>query len=53
MCFVQFYFLTENGRFCKGYSPWMEAVLVNIQNGIIFRIFDLFLSGFLHTITVM
>ena len=53
MYFVQFYFLTQTDAFAKGYSPSMEAIFLNIQNGLIFRIFDLFLSGFLHRITVM
>ena len=42
VCFVQFNFLTQNGRFCKGYSPWMEAHFANIENGLTFGIFDLF-----------
>ena len=42
VCFVQFYFFTQTDDFEKGYSPWMEAIFANIQNGLIFRIFGAF-----------
>ena len=42
VCFVQFYFLTQTDDFAKAIAHGLRPFLLYIQNGLIFRIFDLF-----------
>ena len=42
VCFLQFYFLTQTDDFAKAIAHGRRPFFANIQNGLIFRIFDLF-----------
>ena len=51
--FGHFYFFNPKSVFCMGYSLCIVAIFGNFQNALIFGILGGFLSGFLHTTTLM
>ena len=52
-CFYAFLIFDLKWRFCMGYSLCMMADFANFQNALIFRIWALFSSRFLHQTTAM